>query len=310
VACYREALRLDPRYALAHNNLGAALRAQGDLAGAVRCHREALRLDPKLALAHYNLGNALQDQGELGGAVRCYREALRLDPKYAKAQCGLGFALRQQGRFAESLTAFRRGHELGSRDPRWPYPSAQQVREAEAYAEREPLLEAIRTGQSSPAGPDEFPIFARMCCFTGHPAAAARLYREALALRPPLTAHRYDAACAAALAGCGQGQDAASLDEKKRAAWRRQALEWLRAELAARDKLAATNQAAVRQELQHWQKDADFAGVRGQDALAKLPEAERAAWQKLWADVDALRQRMEPQAPPAPGPEKPGQPKR
>jgi len=42
--------------------------------------------------------------------------------------------------------------------------------------------------------------------------------------------------------------------------------------------------------MQRWQVETDFAGVRGPDALAKLPEAERSAWQKLWHDVaDALK---------------------
>jgi hypothetical protein len=31
--------------------------------------------------------------------------------------------------------------------------------------------------------------------------------------------------------------------------------------------------------------------VRGPDALAKLPEAEREQWQKLWADVQRLLDR-------------------
>jgi hypothetical protein len=53
----------------------------------------------------------------------------------------------------------------------------------------------------------------------------------------------------------------------------------------------------VQQRLQHWQQDTDFAGVRG-DALTKLPEAERQQWQKLWAEIEALRQRaMKPAAP-------------
>ena len=43
--------------------------------------------------------------------------------------------------------------------------------------------------------------------------------------------------------------------------------------------------------MQHWQKDADLASVRA-DALAKLPEAERDGWRKLWADVDTLRKRV------------------
>jgi hypothetical protein len=44
----------------------------------------------------------------------------------------------------------------------------------------------------------------------------------------------------------------------------------------------------VQQTMKHWQTDADFAGVRDKDALAKLPAEEQEAWQKLWADVAAL----------------------
>jgi hypothetical protein len=40
--------------------------------------------------------------------------------------------------------------------------------------------------------------------------------------------------------------------------------------------------------MQHWLQDDDFAGVRGEKALAKLPEEERPAWRKLWADVTDL----------------------
>jgi len=35
----------------------------------------------------------------------------------------------------------------------------------------------------------------------------------------------------------------------------------------------------------------DLASVRDDKALAALPEKERQAWQKLWADVDALRKK-------------------
>jgi hypothetical protein len=38
----------------------------------------------------------------------------------------------------------------------------------------------------------------------------------------------------------------------------------------------------------HRLREPDFAGVRGTEALAKLPEAERADWTKLWQDVAAL----------------------
>ena len=77
---------------------------------------------------------------------------------------------------------------------------------------------------------------------------------------------------------------------------RRQALDWLRADLTAWDKFLKKDPEracpAVQQTLRHWQQDADFAGVRG-DALAKLPEAERQAWQQLWADVEQTLNRVD-----------------
>jgi hypothetical protein len=48
--------------------------------------------------------------------------------------------------------------------------------------------------------------------------------------------------------------------------------------------------------LQHWQQDGDLAGLRDPDAQAPLPAAERAAWEKLWADVAALRKKAQTRA--------------
>jgi hypothetical protein len=53
----------------------------------------------------------------------------------------------------------------------------------------------------------------------------------------------------------------------------------------------AKTRQAVQQTFQHWQKDPDFDSLRGEEALTQLPEAERAAWQQLWAEVETLRQK-------------------
>jgi hypothetical protein len=128
------------------------------------------------------------------------------------------------------------------------------------------------------------------------PAAADRLFAAAFEADPAAAAdlgaaHRYNAACCAARAGCGQGGDA-PLDPAQRARLRAQALAWLRADLDAQTRQAASWFAAPRaravQAVHHWKEDPDLAGVRDADALDKLPEAERAEWRKLWADVDAL----------------------
>jgi serine/threonine-protein kinase len=109
---------------------------------------------------------------------------------------------------------------------------------------------------------------------------------------------RYNAACAAALAGCGKGKDADQLEAKERGRLRRQALDWLRADLVVWSKQLegadAKTRQAIRKTLQHWRQDPDFAGVRGEEALAKLPEAERAAWQQFWADVEQLLKKGAP----------------
>jgi serine/threonine-protein kinase len=141
-------------------------------------------------------------------------------------------------------------------------------------------------------------------------AAAARLWSEALAADAKLgddrqPGHRYNAACAAALAGSGQGTDDPKPDDAARAKLRGQALDWLRAELTAWAKLLDAGNAQARsvviQTLQHWQADPDLAGVRDRDALAKLPADERRALEALWKDVDALLKgaaKLGPTAPP------------
>src|SRR5262249_42672988 len=90
----------------------------------------------------------------------------------------------------------------------------------------------------------------------------------------------------------GQGQDATRLSEATRARWRKQALEWLQADLRLWTMQLKSGTPQTRglalETLRHWQRDPDLAGLRGEAALAKLLEAEREACRKLWADVDAL----------------------
>src|SRR5438045_3417995 len=39
-----------------------------------------------------------------------------------------------------------------------------------------------------------------------------------------------------------------------------------------------------------WQKDLNLSSVCDKDSLANLPDAERAAWKKVWQDLGALLQ--------------------
>ena len=59
IACWRQAIALDPKYAWDHRNLGAALYGKGQVDEAIACYQKAIALDPKYAKAHHNLGVAL-----------------------------------------------------------------------------------------------------------------------------------------------------------------------------------------------------------------------------------------------------------
>jgi tetratricopeptide (TPR) repeat protein len=295
VAAYREALRLDPKFALAHYNLGIALYGQKDVSGAVASFRTALRLDPKYARAHYNLGKVLHDQGDAAGAMAAYREALRLDPRFAMAHCNLGQALREQGQFAAALEALRRGHELGTQQPGWRYPSAQWVHDAERLVALEARLPDVLAGKARPADAAEGLACARVCRSRQQHAAAAHFYAEAFAADLKLadnldTGDRSHAACCAARAAAAK-----ILPDKTVLGLRRQALAWLRADLARYAKLAESDDPAARQAVQRtmrlWQQEADLAPVRTREALDQLPDTERMDWRQLWEDVEQLLRR-------------------
>jgi tetratricopeptide (TPR) repeat protein len=152
-------------------------------------------------------------------------------------------------------------------------------------------LPALLRGEERPAAAEQLEP-ARLCRDHGRPHAAVSLYAAAFAARPALadepgSSHRYNAACAAVRAAADLGSDGARLGETERTGLRRQALDWLRADLDLGARLRRDGKSAGGV-FATWRTDVDLAGVRDQAALAKLPAAERQVWRRLWADVDTL----------------------
>jgi serine/threonine-protein kinase len=331
-ACYRKAIELEPRYANAYGNLGVVLHDQGQLEEAIRSYRKALELDEESAAFHANLGGVLKDQGKLDEALVHCRRAVELDPNLvpahvnlgivlratnrlpeaidcfrratalhqdnAYAWCNLGHALTQQGKFNEALDALRRGHELRTRYPELAQRTAEWVREMEQRIELDNKLPELLRGEVKPRDASESVAVANLCLHHKRRfAAAARFFAAAFAADPRLVndEQRYNAACAAALAAAGKGVDADPLSEEERDRLRKQARDWLRAELAAWGSVQRTPQAAatMARALQHWQTDPDLTAVREEAALTRFPPNEQAAWREFWAEVAAARQRLE-----------------
>jgi serine/threonine-protein kinase len=283
-----------------------------ELRQAVALTRRAVASDPSIdsrAYPWFLFARGLADyrQGRFDHAISTMRgDASRVDRPIARLV--LAMALHQDGQLAEArktLAAAILSYDWRATEARDHDAWICHLLRREAEGLVLPNLPAFRRGEYQPQDNDErLALLAGQlasCEFQGLQGAAARLYSDAFAAEPELAEDvpagtRYYAACAAALAGCGQGKDADQLHDKERALRRRQALDWLRQDLTwcgkRLDNGNAQTNTQIRQRLQLWQGDPDLAGVRAKDILARLPDEERERWERLWSDVDALVRRV------------------
>ncbi len=84
-AAFKEALQLQPKFALAANNLGFVLYRRGKPADAATWFEKAVEMDASRALAWLNLGDARLQAGDEGKAIAAYKTFLGLAPKHARA---------------------------------------------------------------------------------------------------------------------------------------------------------------------------------------------------------------------------------
>jgi tetratricopeptide (TPR) repeat protein/serine/threonine protein kinase len=302
-AAYRKAIQLRPDHAEAHNNFGNALKAQHKVPEAIAEYRETIRLNPILIQAHSSLADALRELGRTGEAIAAYRETIRLKPDDALAHCTLRRLLQKKGEYRDALAELRHGHEVGSKQKGWSYPSDQWMRDAERMVALESRFPAVIRGDDKPKDGNEALEFGSLAYESQQFSSSARLYSDAFRADPKLAddmtlEHRYLAASSGALASAGKGVEKPPLDEKAKTRWRNQALDWLKADLAHWSKQAASgmpeNRALVTETLEHWKADTDLASVRDEEPLRALTEPERKACQALWAEVDKILKQVKP----------------
>jgi tetratricopeptide (TPR) repeat protein len=292
---YRAAIAKSPLDAELQHRLGHTFVLRGDLAGAAQVYRDLTKAVPSFADGFYSLGNTLRDLGDLERAQEAFENAVRVKPEYAEAHCNLGRVLERRGLFAEALQELKRGHELGSQSPRWQYPSAQWIAEAERFLKAEELWEDLKRNEDKQVDDPQRLELAQMTFLKGYKLAAAQFYKEVVDDQPdgaldPASGTRYNAACAAVLAGIGHGEDAGSLTAESRTDWRSQALRWLNADLDAWQSALETapqKRTMIASVLTHWRRDPDLAGVRDA-ALDGMSDDERDKWTAFWTRAEDL----------------------
>jgi serine/threonine-protein kinase len=329
---YQQALGADPDFARAHYDLGVALLAKGRrdevdqdypggveplaqfrgsaLGEALAYYRQIQDCDPaSWAPARNPLPMTPQDEARLKEATDHFRQAVRLEPQFDMAHGVLGQALLARRGFAEAEAETRRCLDLL---PAWDNLLPDREKDLRANLEGQLLrcqylralegrLPAVVQGADKPPTGDCLDL-AELCLIKTHFATAAHLYARGLAGTPHLAedlgaGRRFNAARAAALAGCSHGDDVAGLSEPERAGMRKQALDWLRLDLAAWaskvDGGTEVDRIQARKTLAPWRDDPGLVGLRDAGALERLPPDERQECQALWQEVADLLRRTE-----------------
>jgi tetratricopeptide (TPR) repeat protein len=122
VDSYRKAIQNvpegdNPRAAKIYNNLGEALRLQSKTPEALEAFNKALVLDPKLSFAYNNVGKIYFSQNRLEDAIVSFQKAVAINPKEAEPQGNLAGALIAAKRYQEAALAARQGVKADPEDP-------------------------------------------------------------------------------------------------------------------------------------------------------------------------------------------------
>jgi serine/threonine-protein kinase len=178
------------------------------------------------------------------------------------------------------------------------------LRQAQSWLQLDRKLAACLAGKDRPTSPRQALDLAGFCGeYRQRYYAAVRLFIDAFGEDPTLAhhvngPHRYIAACCALWAAAGRGYDARNLADRERDRLRRQALDWLRADLDAWRRCVTDGNPRDRSdaeaEMRYWRSDLGLSTVRHSWSLLRLPADERRAWQRLWIDVAALHRRVAP----------------
>jgi serine/threonine-protein kinase len=296
---FRLALLLDSRSGDAHLALGRLYLDLRRPTWAEAEFRTLQKIFPRSGMALSGLSQALAAQHKVQEAFEAAHQATLIEPLAAEHPVRLGEALLLRGSFIEALNAFREAKRLfrATQNAVHPLPIDERIREAARCLELDGVLTAVQSKRARLTDAKLLAELARFCAERkDQPAAAVRFFTEVFAAVPSLAddldaGHRFHAACAAIQAAAGQG-DAAKASDEERTRLRRQALDWLRADVTAwrtrLEKSSPQERTAVLLRLRDIKDDFTLSSALSEAALLKLPSKERAAWQALATDLDAL----------------------
>ncbi len=112
IACYEQALKLNPNLSQAHHNLGEIYSREEKWQAAISSYQKAIKLNPKFSWSHHSLGKAFANTHQWEKAIYSYQQALQLNPQAAVTYHCLGDALVKQKQLDTAIIAYQKAIEL------------------------------------------------------------------------------------------------------------------------------------------------------------------------------------------------------
>lgn len=107
-----EAIRLNPKFAVAYNNRGKAYAMRGEYERAIADCTAAIRLNPGLFQAYGNRGLVYTAKGEYDRAVADFSRAIALDPTFVGAYSGRGLTYAARGDYDRAMVDYNEAIKL------------------------------------------------------------------------------------------------------------------------------------------------------------------------------------------------------
>jgi tetratricopeptide (TPR) repeat protein len=303
----KEAVRREPGYAWTRVMLAnALLRADGDFDGADAAVRTALTFAPDAPYMQQVLALIHDSRGDPDAAVLALRRIIENNRLDESGWQQLANQLLKKRLFAKARDGYREYVSLLKAQPA-PNPATvasaeQALRRFERVAALAAEYAAMRRGEYDSGDAEDLALAGNMLAAAGEPVRAVGCFERAFAKDAALAASQgnyyRERAVEAAVAAAA---DAAGLDAAGRAAMRRKAYDWIRAELASAETIvtaAADRDAGRREALRTGMPPAAswtaIGGVVWPSRLATLPPDEAARWRDLWRRQGILRVTLQP----------------
>ncbi|CAG1021320.1 hypothetical protein DOJK_00905, partial [Patescibacteria group bacterium] len=107
LACYEQALQLNPQSARAYSNRGNVLQSLKRYEEALSCYHHALAIKPDYVAALFNCANALQKLNRLEEALTNYELALKLNADFTMAYMGRAVVLQSLQRYEDAVADYQ-----------------------------------------------------------------------------------------------------------------------------------------------------------------------------------------------------------